>query len=94
MGALVATATFALLTVLLSWISYRWPRSRPLVDGVPCVVVVDGEPDERVMHRERVSVDDLDEAARAQGIRDIADIELGLLEPNGAFSFFQRPSSS
>ncbi|WP_162786849.1 DUF421 domain-containing protein [Janibacter anophelis] len=37
-GALVATATFAVLTVLLSWLSYRWPRSRPVIEGVPCLV--------------------------------------------------------
>ena len=89
-GALVATATFAVLTVLLSWLSYRWPRSRSVIEGVPCLVVVDGVPDADVMRRERVTVDDLAEAARAQGIRDLAEIRLGLLEPNGSFSFFER----
>lgn len=89
-GALVATATFALMTVLFSWISYRWPSARPLLDGIPCVVVVDGVPDERVMRRERLTRDDLEEAARSRGIRSLADIELGLLEPNGSFSFFER----
>lgn len=89
-GALVATATFALLTVLLSWISYRWPRTRPVLDGLPCIVVVAGEPDERVLRRERLTPADLDEAARAQGIRRLGDVELGLLEPDGSFSFFER----
>ncbi|UTT67472.1 DUF421 domain-containing protein [Janibacter sp. CX7] len=89
-GALVATATFAVLTVLLSWLSYRWAPARPVVDGVPCIVLIDGAPDERVMRRERVTVDDLAEAARAQGIKDLAEIRLGLLEPNGSFSFFER----
>ncbi|WP_240312499.1 DUF421 domain-containing protein [Janibacter anophelis] len=37
-------------------------------------------------------MDDLTEAARAHGIRDIADVELGLLEPSGTFSFFERAS--
>ena len=60
---------------------------------MPCIVV-DGEPDQRVMDRERLTIDDVEEAARTQGIRDIADIELGLLEPNGSFSFFKRSSSS
>lgn len=89
-GALIATATFAVLTVLFSWISYRWAPARPVVDGVPCIVLIDGAPDERVMRRERVTVDDLADAARAQGIKDLAEIRLGLLEPNGSFSFFER----
>ncbi|MGN7247119.1 DUF421 domain-containing protein [Janibacter anophelis] len=91
-GALVATATFAVLTVLLSWLSYRWPRSRPVIDGMPCLVVVDGVPDADVMRRERITMDGLTEAARAHGIRDIADVKLGLLEPSGTFSFFERAS--
>ena len=89
-GALIATATFAVLTVLFSWISYRWAPARPVGDGVPCIGLIDGAPDERVMRRERVTVDDLADAARAQGIKDLAEIRLGLLEPNGSFSFFER----
>jgi uncharacterized membrane protein YcaP (DUF421 family) len=89
-GAMAIVSVLALLTVLVSWISYRFPRSRPTLDGVPCIVVRDGVPDRTVMRREHLTVDDVDEAARSQGIRDLADIELAILEPSGHFSFFTR----
>jgi uncharacterized membrane protein YcaP (DUF421 family) len=42
------------------------------------------------MRRERITTYDLHEAARGNGIRDVKDIELALLEPDGSFSFFAR----
>lgn len=87
-GALSIVSVLALMTLGLSWASYRFPRSAPLLDGVPCVVVRDGQLDRKAMRREHVTVDDLLEAARSEGIRDLDDVELALLEPNGDFSFF------
>lgn len=89
-GALTIVSTFALLTVFLSWAAFRWPKVRPVIDGVPCIVIADGEPDRKVMRRERLTIEDLNEAARSQGIRDLADIELAVLEPSGKFSLFAR----
>lgn len=87
-GALTAVATFALLTVAMSWLSYRFPRLETVLDGVPTIIVRDGVVDEQAMHRERITIYDLHEAARGEGIKDVRDIELAMLEPDGSFSFF------
>ncbi|QCX27543.1 DUF421 domain-containing protein [Nocardioides jishulii] len=89
-GAVIAISTFTLLTVLVSWVAFRFPRLQPALDGTPTVIVRDGSPDDGAMKRERITLFDLREAARNEGIRDIADIELALLEPDGSFSFFTR----
>lgn len=87
-GAFVVVAVFALLTIALSWLSFRSRRFERFVDGAPTIIVRDGEPDFGAMKRERISLDDINEAARSNGIRRLADIELAVLEPNGRFSFF------
>src|SRR3954467_13947694 len=43
-AAVLAVSTFALLTSFFGWINWRWRRARPLVSGVPLVIVKDGEP--------------------------------------------------
>ncbi|MCY4725570.1 DUF421 domain-containing protein [Nocardioides sp. STR2] len=91
-GAATAVATFALLTIALSWVSFRFPNLEKILDGSPTVIVRDGTPDKEAMRRERITIYDLNEAARGNGIRDIGDIELALLEPDGSFSFFARES--
>ena len=89
-AAVTAVATFALLTVAMSWLSFRFPRLETVLDGAPTVIVRDGTPDEAALRRERITVFDLNEAARGNGIKDVAEIELALLEPDGSFSFFTR----
>ena len=88
-GAMLAVGTMTVWVVLFSFVEWRFPRTRPLVEGVPVVVVQDGQPVEEVLRLERVTMDELREGARNQGIPDLGDIRLGVLEPDGKFSFIQ-----
>lgn len=92
-GAVLAVSVFALLTVLLSWVNWRWPRMRKVVHGVPVVVVHDGEPVAATMKAERLAFDDLYAAAREQGIERLADVRVAVLEADGKISFLQRSGS-
>lgn len=90
LSAVVAIGTLALLTIFVSWLSFRFPRLRPVLDGRPTVILRDGEPDEEALAIERMSPEDLVEAAREEGIRDLASVDLVVLESDGKYSFFTR----
>ena len=87
-GAMLAVGTFALLLVLFSYISWRWKASRPVLEGLPVVVVKDVVMLAPMMRYERLSDTELLEALREQGIDDLATVSIGVLEPDGKFSFF------
>jgi len=87
-SAVLAVGTFALLTIALSWINARVGALRPITHGEPVVVVLDGTPLVRTMRTERLSPDDLFAAARTEGIENIGDIRMAVLEANGQLSFF------
>ncbi len=89
-GGMLTIGTFALLSVALSYISWRFPRSRPVLEGQPVVVVRAGKTQEKVLAYERLPASELLEAARKEGIRDIEDVELAVLENDGSISFFRR----
>ena len=91
-GAMLAVGTFALMTVLLSWSQWRFPRLRPALTGRPVIVFSDGSPNVDGMRRERLSMADLLVAARQQGIRNTAKIEYAVLEADGRISFFTYES--
>jgi uncharacterized membrane protein YcaP (DUF421 family) len=91
-AALLAVGTFALLTVGLSWLQWRFRRTRPFVTGRPVLVFADGEPLVDRMARQRLSVADLLVAAREQGIRHTAQIEYAVLEADGKMAFFTYDS--
>ena len=87
-AAVLAVGTFAVLTVVLSWIQWRFPRTRDYITGRPVLVVSQGEPQVEAMRRQRLSTADLLVAAREQGIRRISQIEYAVLESDGRLSFF------
>ena len=87
-AAVLAVGTFALLTFLLSWLQWRFPRVRPAVTGSPLLVVKDGQVLEDAMKRQRLATADFLVAAREQGIRRTSDIEYAVLEADGRLSFF------
>lgn len=87
-AAVLAVGTFALLTVALSWVQWRFPRSRPVLTGRPLLVVKDGQVLEDAMKTQRLAEADLLVAAREQGIRRTSDIEYAVLEADGRLSFF------
>jgi uncharacterized membrane protein YcaP (DUF421 family) len=92
-SAFLAVGVFALLTVALSYTSWRFPGLRPLIRGRPVVIVRNGDLVTAEMARQRMPFDDLVASAREQGIRRISDIEIAVLETNGKISFFTEDAN-
>src|ERR1700745_2794679 len=57
-GAMLVVGTFAVLQVSVSWLSYRFPRVRPVLQGEPIVVVQDGKTIAKNLKRERLTVEE------------------------------------
>jgi uncharacterized membrane protein YcaP (DUF421 family) len=89
-GAVLVIATIALLTVAISLVNYRFPRLRPVLEGEPLVLVQDGEPIERNLRRERMSIEEVTAEARLQQIGSLADVRFAVLETNGSISFIPK----
>lgn len=89
-AGVLAVSTFGVLTVVFSWLTYFVPRSRPALEGEPTVVVKDGRFLHDTARFELMPYEDVLEAARANGIKDVRDVELAVLETDGSISFFTR----
>jgi len=92
-GAMLAIATMMLLVVGLSYVSYRWPATRKVITGLPVVIIRDGRVVSEALRHEMLSMDDLFDAARERGIPRLEAIRLGVLEPDGKFSFISDEES-
>ena len=89
-GALLVGSTIALMTVGVSYASFKLPRLRPVLDGEPVIVVEDGEPIERNLRRNRITLEELAAAARENGIGSLDSVRWAVLETNGRISFLQK----
>jgi len=89
-GAFIVISTIAVLQVSMSYLNFRVPRLRPLLDGEPIVIVQDGKVIEGNARRERLTLDDIAEAARLQQIASLEDVQWAVLETNGELTFIEK----
>src|SRR3954454_8354076 len=89
-GLMLVTATIALLTVAVSFGSYKFPRLRPMLDGEPVIVVEDGKAIDRNLRRNRITEEELAASARIHGIAHISDVRWAVLETSGEISFVEK----
>jgi uncharacterized membrane protein YcaP (DUF421 family) len=89
-GAMLAVGTIGALQIATSYANFKFPRLRTLLDGEPVVVLQDGKPIDRNLRRERLTLDDLTEAARQEGIGKLDDVAWAVMETSGQISFIKK----
>ena len=89
-GLVLAVGTFSLLAVTTSWLSFRFRRVRRVLEASPLVVVEHGRPVERNMRAERLTLAEVEAAARLQRIASLDDVEWAIVETGGQISFISR----
>src|SRR5215212_1887097 len=82
-GAAIVIVTIAALTVATAYLSYRFRRLRPLLEGEPVVLVADGRVLEPNLRRQRMTIDEVVAEARQQSIGGLQDVRFAVLESNG-----------
>ena len=89
-GLVLAVGTFTVLAVATSWLSYRFKAMRKVLEAAPLVVVEHGKPIEHNMRAERLTLEEVAEAARLQQVASLEDVEWAIIEPSGQISIIPR----
>jgi uncharacterized membrane protein YcaP (DUF421 family) len=89
-GLVLAAGTIGLMQFGTSWMSFRFPRVKRIVDGDPIVVVQDGRVIERNLRRERITEGDLFEEMRGNQIASLEEVQWAVLETSGKISFIKK----
>jgi uncharacterized membrane protein YcaP (DUF421 family) len=89
-GMMLAAGTISAMTVLFSYLGWRFERLRPVIEGEPLIVVEDGKPVTKNLRRERLALVEVAAAARQEGITSLEDVQWAVLETSGRISFIQK----
>lgn len=89
-GAVLATGTFAVMVLAVSYAGFRFRRVQPLLEPQPMIVVQDGQVIEPNLRKERMTVDELLAEARQQQLGSLDDVRWAVLESNGKVSFITK----
>jgi uncharacterized membrane protein YcaP (DUF421 family) len=88
-GTTTVIATIALLVVGTAYLSFRFRRLRPILEGEPVLLISDGSILQRNLRRQRLTVGELEAEARLQSIGALDDVRYAVLETNGQISFLK-----
>jgi uncharacterized membrane protein YcaP (DUF421 family) len=91
-GAFIVISTMAVLTVAVSYVSFRVRPLRRVLEGEPVVLIENGRPIEQNLRRERLTLEELAEKARLEQIESLDDVRLAVLETSGDISIIPKQS--
>jgi uncharacterized membrane protein YcaP (DUF421 family) len=89
-GTTIVIGTLSVLVVFTAWLSYRFRRLRPILEGDPTLLIADGRLLERNLKRERMTIEEIQAEARQSSIGSLDDVRYAVLETNGKISFITR----
>ncbi len=90
-GGMMAIATLIFVDIAVSKVTARFKVMDRIVNSVPVVILQDGKPLPERMKKERVSEEDILEAARsAQGLESLDQVKYAILEKDGSISIIPR----
>ncbi len=82
-GGFILVATLILVNAVMGYITYHSKKLELFIEGKPQILVHNGEVDNQVMSRERISRHELMAAIRQVGLSDVAQVRVAILENNG-----------
>lgn len=77
--------------MIISFINIKSIKMRQIICGKPSILIYRGKIDERVLRKERFTVNELQERLRGNNIFNISDVEYAILETNGEVTVIQKP---
>lgn len=83
---ILLVSTLATWNVLLDWLSYRYPLVDRLMSATPLVLIKHGRVLHRNLRKEHLSMSELMSKLRTEGIENIKQVKLAMMESDGEIS--------
>lgn len=91
-NGVVPILTLLSLSTLFSYASLRSVRLRRLLCGEAALIISEGQILQDAMRRNRLTLDELTEELRGQGITDLSQVKYAVLETSGKLSVLPYPA--
>jgi uncharacterized membrane protein YcaP (DUF421 family) len=89
-GGLIGAATLLAVNAAVVGLAYSHSKFGELVEGAPDRLIERGKINHRRLKDERITVSELEAAARKQGFRALTDVDQAILYPGGTFCFIGK----
>lgn len=92
LNGIIPIITLFSLEILIAGLTLKNAKLRKLAYGNPEIIIKNGKIDEKKMHENRFTLDELMQELRVHGLSDTTKIQYAVLETNGQLNIILMPS--
>ena len=80
-----------LMHLIISIVNLKSIKGREIICGKPSILIYRGKIDEKILKKERFTINELQEKLRSNNIVNLGDVEYAILETSGEVTVIQKP---
>ena len=77
--------------LIISFLNLKSMKIREILCGKPAILIYRGKIDEKVLKKERFTLNELQERLRSNNVVNLGDVEYAILETSGQVTVIQKP---
>ena len=90
-NGIVPILALLVIYMIISILNMKSIKFRKVISGQPSLLIYRGRIDEKVLRKESITINELQERLRVDNIFNLGDVEYAILETNGELTVIQKP---
>ena len=90
-NGIIPILALLVMHLIISIINIKSIKARQILCGKPSILIYRGKIDEKMLKKERFTVNELEERLRGNNVVNIADVEYAILETSGQVTVIEKP---
>ena len=90
-NGIIPILALLVMHLIISVVNIKSIKAREILCGKPSILIYRGRIDEKVLRKERFTVNELEERLRGSDVVNIGDVEYAILETSGQVTVIQKP---
>ena len=90
-NGIIPILALLLIQLIISLINLKSIKGRSIICGMPSILIYRGKIDEKMMKKEKFTINELQERLRQNNVFNIGDVEYAILETSGQLTVIQKP---
>ena len=90
-NGIIPILALLVIYMIISVLNMKSIKFRKVISGQPSLLIYRGRIDEKVLRKERITINELQERLRVDNIFNLSEVEYAILETNGEVTVIQKP---
>lgn len=90
-NGIIPILALLVMYMVISLLNMKSVNIRKIMSGQPSLLIYRGKIDEKVLKKERITINELQERLRGNNIFNLSDVEYAILETNGDVTVIPKP---